>query len=279
MNTHTAGCDRWRIDAFLSSDQAGIDDAQLVEHLDSCAACRQYMESQAAEPEAWSRATELLQPTEFDRAGSGEFSAATTGLGHVNRPIVIQNVLESLAPSDDPHRLGRLGGYEIAGVVGIGGMGVVLKAIDPALDRVVAIKVLAPHLAHSGTARRRFSREAKAAAAVLHPNVIPIHSVSSDEKIHHHSGCASEIGSCRAVQDCRGVRRLVYLRSPCRWVVLARRPRGYEFRFRGRSAAHSRRNRHSLGFSVKSWEAAECNSDGTRYRCHSRALFDPVRGE
>ena len=55
-------------------------------------------------------------------------------------------------------------------------MGVVLKAIDKSLDRVVAIKVLAPHLAASGSARKRFAREAKAAAAVLHSNVIAIHS-------------------------------------------------------------------------------------------------------
>jgi hypothetical protein len=78
--------------------------------------------------------------------------------------------------------LGRLGGYEISGVVGTGGMGVVLKASDPSLDRVVAIKVLAPHLASSGAARKRFAREARAAAAVLHPNVIAIHSVFTDDK-------------------------------------------------------------------------------------------------
>ena len=77
--------------------------------------------------------------------------------------------------------LGRLGGYEVSGVVGAGGMGVVLKAVDKSLDRTVAIKVLAPHLATSGAARKRFAREAKAAAAVLHPNVIAIHSVSNDE--------------------------------------------------------------------------------------------------
>ena len=87
------------------------------------------------------------------------------------------------APTDDPAMLGRLGGYEISGVVGAGGMGVVLKAIDKSLDRTVAIKVLAPHLAASGAARKRFAREAKAAAAVLHPNVIAIHSVSNDEAL------------------------------------------------------------------------------------------------
>ncbi|MGB5336820.1 MAG: protein kinase, partial [Woeseiaceae bacterium] len=58
-------------------------------------------------------------------------------------------------------------------------MGVVLKGHDRSLDRTIAIKVLAPHLASNGAARQRFSREAKAAAAVLHPNVIAIHSVSN----------------------------------------------------------------------------------------------------
>ena len=62
-------------------------------------------------------------------------------------------------------------------------MGIVFKAKDPSLDRYVAVKVLAPHLAVSPSARERFSREAKAAAAVLHPNVIPIHCVSSDDAI------------------------------------------------------------------------------------------------
>ena len=62
-------------------------------------------------------------------------------------------------------------------------MGVVLKGIDASLDRVVAIKVMAPRLANNELARQRFAREAKAAAAVHHPNVIPIHSVYSDNKL------------------------------------------------------------------------------------------------
>ena len=79
--------------------------------------------------------------------------------------------------------LGRLGPYEVSGVIGAGGMGIVLKAFDCSLDRTVAIKVMAPHLASSGSARRRFAREAKAAAAVLHPNVIAIHGVAADQAL------------------------------------------------------------------------------------------------
>jgi serine/threonine-protein kinase len=74
--------------------------------------------------------------------------------------------------------LGRLGHYEIVEVIGRGGMGIVLKGFDPQLNRYVAIKVLAPHLAASGAARQRFDREAKAAAAIVHEHVIAIHSIS-----------------------------------------------------------------------------------------------------
>ena len=92
----------------------------------------------------------------------------------------VAQVLGMLNPTDDPEMLGRIGGYEVSGVIGSGGMGVVLKAFDGPLDRTVAIKVLAPRLASSGAARRRFAREAKAAATVLHPNVIVIHGVLND---------------------------------------------------------------------------------------------------
>jgi serine/threonine protein kinase len=62
-------------------------------------------------------------------------------------------------------------------VVGRGAMGVVLRAFDDKLHRVVAIKALAPALATTGAARQRFVREAQAAAAVTHDNVIDIHAV------------------------------------------------------------------------------------------------------
>ncbi len=181
MNARTDRCDHKRIDAFLTSDPDELRDAPLVAHLDVCSGCRDYMEQSAADPQSWSEAAACLLASEFDRSSSIEYSAASREIGKPDVPTSIQNVLDSLAPSDDPHRLGRLGGYEISGIIGVGGMGVVLKAVDTALDRVVAIKVMAPHLASHATARKRFAREAKAAAAVLHPNVIPIHSVSSED--------------------------------------------------------------------------------------------------
>ena len=180
----TGDCDLQRADAFLQSEQYQMDDPQLIRHLDTCSFCRAYMESQAADEKIWATFGEMLKPDEFDRAGAALFSAATLIGGQTgHHPVAIQGVLDALTPSDDPHRLGRLGSYEISGVVGLGGMGVVLKAHDPSLDRVVAVKVMAPTLANDEKARQRFAREAKAAAAILHPNVIPIYSVSSDDKI------------------------------------------------------------------------------------------------
>ncbi len=86
-----------------------------------------------------------------------------------------------LRPSEQPGVLGLLGDYEVREVIGQGGMGVVLKAFEPALHRLVAIKVLAAALAGSATARRRFTREARAAAAVCHDHVVAVHGVSETD--------------------------------------------------------------------------------------------------
>ena len=88
--------------------------------------------------------------------------------------------LDFLHPSDDPEALGRLGLYTITGFIGRGGMGVVLKGRDTKLNRVVAVKVLAPELASNPTARKRFQREAHAAAAVVHQHIVTIHAVDED---------------------------------------------------------------------------------------------------
>jgi hypothetical protein len=91
--------------------------------------------------------------------------------------------LDFLAPSRRPGSLGRLGHYEVFEVVGAGGMGIVLRAFDDKLHRVVAIKALLPALASSAAARQRFVREARAAAAVTHDNVIDIHAVEDDGRV------------------------------------------------------------------------------------------------
>ena len=73
--------------------------------------------------------------------------------------------------------VGSLGPYRILNCVGRGGMGIVFRAFDPKLQRVVAVKVLAPEVAVAPLARKRFEREARSAAAVSHPHVVVIHAV------------------------------------------------------------------------------------------------------
>lgn len=67
--------------------------------------------------------------------------------------------------------------YEILRSLGTGGMGAVFLAREPALRRLVAVKVLAPWLAADPRARSRFEREARAAAALSHPNVVRVYAV------------------------------------------------------------------------------------------------------
>lgn len=74
--------------------------------------------------------------------------------------------------SVDPETFGR---YQIMGLLGRGGMGRVYRAYDPATDRVVALKVLPPHLAEDDQFQQRFRREARIAAGLNDPHIVPIH--------------------------------------------------------------------------------------------------------
>jgi len=85
--------------------------------------------------------------------------------------------LPFLTPSTQAGCLGTLGQYEVRSILGRGGMGLVLKAFDTKLHRIVAVKVLAPEIAANPVAKQRFLREARAAAAVTHPHVVTIHAV------------------------------------------------------------------------------------------------------
>ncbi|HYH06426.1 MAG TPA: protein kinase [Thermoanaerobaculia bacterium] len=76
----------------------------------------------------------------------------------------------------------RLGPYEIVQPIGSGGMGDVYRARDTRLDRDVAVKVLPERYARDPEARMRFEREAKAVAALAHPNILSIHDFGLTEE-------------------------------------------------------------------------------------------------
>src|SRR5947207_2987016 len=69
----------------------------------------------------------------------------------------------------------QFGPYRVEGLIARGGMGEILRAYDTRHDRVVALKLLAPHLAADQEFRERFKREAHAAGRLREPHVIPIH--------------------------------------------------------------------------------------------------------
>ena len=153
---------------FLSDRLDERQQADFEQHLDECDLCCAALQEQAVDVSFWDDTRNYLSSVDgFDTEGSSD----------AVRQTFDPQRLDFLAPTDDPRMLGRFGGYEISGVIGCGGMGIVLKGFDAALNRYAAIKVLAPHFASSGAARQRFAREAQAAAAVVHDNVIAIHGV------------------------------------------------------------------------------------------------------
>ena len=105
---------------------------------------------------------------------------------------VVDSFIEPPASStrDDPeeatserrlHTGRRLGPYEIGALIGAGGMGEVYRARDTRLDRDVAVKVLPAAMAANPQALARFTREAKAVAALSHPNILAIHDVGIED--------------------------------------------------------------------------------------------------
>ncbi len=91
--------------------------------------------------------------------------------------------LDFLAPAQQSDELGRLGDYRILKILGKGGMGLVFSAEDVRLKRSVALKVMLPSVANDRGAKDRFIREAQAAAAIEHDNIISIYQVGEDRGV------------------------------------------------------------------------------------------------
>jgi hypothetical protein len=165
----TENCSTLELQLAIAGSLSLDREERLCRHLEHCEACSAAIEEMAGTNPWCDEAAPLLRNDELDLAvpRREEWSE-------------VDFIVEHLEPSDQPNVLGRLGGYDVLELIGRGGMGIVLKAFDSELKRCVAIKVLAPHLAQSSLAKKRFAREAQAAAAVVHHNVLAIHQVHSD---------------------------------------------------------------------------------------------------
>jgi serine/threonine-protein kinase len=182
-------CDRDTGRRLLIGELPDVEEAAFVQHLDQCEQCRAWLEREAGDRGDWQSARQLLAAS--SEVVSWRSTARAAGVGdetEVQLPFKGSLLARSsgvdlaiLSPTDDPAFIGRIGGYEVSGVIGRGGMGVVFKAVDRPLNRNVAIKVLDPSLASIGAARQRFAREARAMAAISHEHVVPIYCVDQHQ--------------------------------------------------------------------------------------------------
>ncbi len=111
------------------------------------------------------------------QAGTMAFDSSDPGDGPADPDRRRRDELPFLTPSTRPDSLGRLGHYEMLQVLGKGGFGIVFRAFDETLQRVVAVKVMAPQIATLSPARKRFLREARSSAQVRHENVVQVYEV------------------------------------------------------------------------------------------------------
>ena len=75
----------------------------------------------------------------------------------------------------------KIGKYDVVEVLGQGGMGVVYKAQDPQIGRLVAIKMMTGGFAESAGLRKRFYREAQSTGTLQHPNIVIVHDLGEHE--------------------------------------------------------------------------------------------------
>jgi len=121
--------------------------------------------------------SEANNPQAATHTGDASSSDTASGAPKGDHPAELTDFLALPQAADE---IGRLGKYRVMAVLGRGGMGVVFKAQDPHLDRFVALKAMLPSLATSRSAKERFFREAKAAAALKHPHIVTIFDVGED---------------------------------------------------------------------------------------------------
>ena len=156
---------------------------EVSEHVAECDDCREQFESIADDDQWWSQACSKVQGILSNPQAYALSKVSEPDDDSFNDAFATDFAVDFLEPSDNPAMLGRLGAYDIVEVIGRGGMGVVLKGYQSELNRYVAVKVLAPHLAQSAAARKRFAREAEATAAIVHPHVMAIHAVAANAKL------------------------------------------------------------------------------------------------
>lgn len=176
-------CPDSRLEELLDDRASGSHLPDVTRHVENCVQCQQRLLTLAAEHQDWKQLKHSLSPELVDQGIEHELKEKKHNWLEsfdVSESAEERSGRELLQPSRQPELLGCIGRYEVESVVGTGGMGIVYKGFDRELNRPVAIKALAPHLSRSGSARARFAREGRAAAAIVHEHVTAIHNVEVD---------------------------------------------------------------------------------------------------
>ena len=191
--TTNPDCHSFALEDLLNDDCQQEQREIFEAHVADCESCQRRLSETAAGHDWWTKAAQHLSTIEEIEmpaairsrlANSGSFVVPTLTSEPLPEEVRTGRMFDwqlILDPPTHPEMLGRIDQFEIEAKIGQGGMGIVLKGFDRPLNRAVAIKVLSPLLASNGTSRQRFLREAQAAAAVVHPNVVPIYAVNRSE--------------------------------------------------------------------------------------------------
>lgn len=171
---------------LLSDEGIASERSSLAAHVDNCPECQAEVASLADDAET-ARWRKLLRDSgtgsgENSGGGSLDFLAKMSAVGSASNAACAEHsgILFPGAPSDIGP-VGQLGPFAIVRLLGSGATCFVYEAYDSVLARTVALKVLRPEWAMVGYGRGRFQREARAAAAIHHQNVVGVHHVGADE--------------------------------------------------------------------------------------------------
>jgi serine/threonine protein kinase len=168
--------------------------AAFTEHLVTCASCSAVIQKLQSGATVAAEKQEVSPPTVISTTPGRPASPIPLDNGRnsktvprISPTIIGGDVLSPseheytfLAPAEEPDEMGRLGTYRVLKVLGAGGMGIVFKAEEIQLKRIVALKVMKPECSGSEKARQRFLREARAMASLDHDNIVRIYQVGEE---------------------------------------------------------------------------------------------------
>ncbi len=204
---------RQPLEAFASGGLSENEQKTLEAHLAGCLSCARELEDITQ--------TQLEELVDFEsRQALGK--APVPPLADLMRrtsenptpSFDVSDIHEILDAPQEGVGLGRFAGYAVTDVAGVGGMGVVLKAHDPTLERAVALKILSPSRARGEESAARFLREARTIAAIQHDNVVVVHTAGREKGLpylvmpFHAEGTLEQLLQCKprlAPEDVIGV--------------------------------------------------------------------------